>query len=155
MQQKMNRASVSARFVALLIDIVIVTFFSGMIFVAALAGYRAGSGQLTFLSLSGIILLCPLFSLLVFLFYFTFLTMEQGMTIGKSALGIRVVVRHDFADEEAGPGFFRSLVRTAAYFLSASICFLGFFMAFFLKGITLHDIIAGTSVVVAHEEGGS
>jgi uncharacterized RDD family membrane protein YckC len=155
MQQKMNRAPVSARFVALLIDIVIVTFFSGMIFVAALAGYRAGYGQLTFLSLSGIILLCPLFSLLVFLFYFTYLTMEQGMTIGKSALGIRVVAGRDFGNEETGPGFFRSLVRTAAYFLSASICFLGFFMAFFLKGITLHDIIAGTSVVVAHEKGES
>ena len=151
----MNRAPVSARFIALLIDIVIVTFFSGMIFVAALAGYRAGFGQLTFLSLSGIILLCPLFSLLVFLFYFTYLTMEQGMTIGKSALGIRVVVRSDFGNEETGPGFLRSLTRTAAYFLSASTCFLGFFMAFFLKGITLHDIIAGTRVVLVHEEEGS
>ena len=147
----MNRASVFVRFVALLIDLLIVMFFSCMLFVAALAGYRTGSGQLTFLGLSGILLLCPVFSLLVFLFYFTYLTMEQGMTIGKSILGIRVVRWN--REDVRGLGFFRSLVRAAAYVLSASVCFMGFFAAIFLKGVTLHDIIAGTQVVTVCEGG--
>ena len=149
----MNRVLFFPRFAAFLIDITIVALFSGVIFVSALLGYRAGAGQLTFSSLSGIILLCPLFSVLVFLFYFTYLTMESGMTIGKSALGIRVIKRTPCHEEEGkGLGFLRSLVRAAAYFLSASIWFLGFFMALFFQGIALHDAIAGTRVVVVCEE---
>jgi len=150
----MNKASFFARFVALLIDVVIVAFFSAMIFVAALLGYRAGAGHLSFLGLSAILLLLPLSCLGVFLFYFTYLTMERGATVGKSALGIRVVARRDFLEEETGPGFGRSLARTSAYFLSGSICFLGFLMTLFLDGLTLHDLIAGTRVVIAGPEDG-
>ena len=140
------------RFVAFLVDLLIVTFFSCMLFVAALAGYRAGSGQLTFLGLSGILLLCPVFSLLVFLFYFTYLTMEQGMTIGKKMVGIRVIRRNP-EDVRTELGFLRSFVRAAAYVLSASICFMGFFMSIVFKGAALHDLIAGTRVVNVCEGG--
>ena len=151
----MSRASIFARFMAFLIDVAIVAFFSAMVFIAALTGYRAGAGQLSFSGLTGILLLFPVFCLGVFLFYFTYLTMGQGMTVGKSVLGIRVVIIRGFMEEETIPGFGRSLVRAAAYILSGATCFLGFLMAFFFNGITLHDLIAGTRVVIARPEDGA
>ncbi|MDR2017425.1 MAG: RDD family protein [Syntrophobacterales bacterium] len=146
----MRRASIFARFVAFLIDLSIIAFFSGMTAVAALAGYSAGSGGLTFLSFSAVLLFCLVFSSLLFLFYFTFLTMGPGMTIGKNMLSIRVI-RSELGGAAKGLGFFRSLVRAVGYVLSASVCFFGFFMAVVFRGITFHDLVAGTEVVDAHE----
>ena len=142
----MKRASISARFFAMLIDMIIVMFSSAMVLAAALTGFRAGAGRLTFLGLFSILFLSLVLSFLISLFYFTYLTMEGGMTIGKRVAGIRVVTLTG-EGSSSGPGFLRSLVRALAYGLSASFCFLGFFAAFFFKGRSLHDFIAGTRVV--------
>ena len=147
----MNRAPLFLRFCALLIDMVIVIFFSTLIWLATLLGYRLGAGRLTFPGLSIILSLSPFFFSFTFFFYFTYLTMEQGMTIGKSITGIRVVRKEpDGLQGTIGP--LRAFVRTAAYTLSASVCFLGFLMALACRGETLHDLIAGTRVVAAHDK---
>lgn len=139
------------RFIALAIDMMIVAFFSGMVFIAALSGYHMGAGQLTFPGLSCILFISSIVSFFIFLFYFTYLTMEEGATIGKSIAGIRVIIRNRIG-VGMRPGFVRSLVRAVAYILSVSACFLGFLMALVFRGWTLHDIIAGTQVVRADAE---
>jgi uncharacterized RDD family membrane protein YckC len=147
----MKRASITARFFAILIDMLVVMFCSVMVSAAALTGFRAGAGRLTFPDLFSILFLSLLLSSLISLFYFTYLTMEGGVTIGKRVAGIRVVTLTG-EDSPRGPGFLRSLVRVLAYGLSAAFCFLGFFAAFFFKGRSLHDFIAGTRVVTEDTE---
>jgi uncharacterized RDD family membrane protein YckC len=67
-----------------------------------------------------------------------------GQTIGKRALGIRVI---DF--KVGGPiGYGRGLLRTVARYLSAIIIFLGYlWMLWDPEKQTWHDKIAGTVVV--------
>jgi uncharacterized RDD family membrane protein YckC len=130
----------------MLIDVLAMTLCSVLTTAAALTGFRAGGGRLTFSNLFCILFLSLVLSSLISLFYFTCLTMGGGMTIGKRAAGIRVVTLTG-EDSLSGPGFLRSLVRALAYGLSASFCLLGFFAAFFSKGRSLHDFIAGTRVV--------
>jgi uncharacterized RDD family membrane protein YckC len=142
----MKTAPILARFAALLIDAALVLLFSAAAFAAALTGYRLGAGSLTFINLSCILLLSSVLSCLIYLFYFTHLTMREGMTVGKRIMSVRVV-RRDGAQGVREPGFARSLVRAVAYVLSAMICFIGFFMALFFRGKTLHDMIAGTEVI--------
>lgn len=142
----MKRASIPARFLAILIDMLILIFCSALVSAAAIIGFRTGAGRLTFFDLFSILFLSLVLSSLISLFYFTYLTMEGGMTIGKRVAGIRVVTLAG-EDSSQAPGFLRSLVRFLAYGLSASVCFLGFVAAFFFKGRGLHDFIAGTQVV--------
>jgi uncharacterized RDD family membrane protein YckC len=142
----MKKASILARFVALLIDMAILLFFCVAVFIAALSGYRVGSGGLTFVDLSCILFVSSLLSCLIFILYFTYLTTREGMTAGKRIMGIRVI-RRDGAGVVGAPGFLRSLVRSLAYILSAMICFIGFLMAPFFRGKALHDIISGTEVI--------
>jgi uncharacterized RDD family membrane protein YckC len=83
--------------------------------------------------------------LLVGLGYFGYLEgSPSGQTIGKRALGIRVV---DF--NTGGPiGFGRALLRYVARFLSAIAIFLGYFwMLWDKEKQTWHDKIAGDVVV--------
>jgi uncharacterized RDD family membrane protein YckC len=149
----MKRAPFLARFVALLIDMMILLIFSSMACIAALSGYRIGADRLTFVDLSCILFISFLLSCLIFLFYFTCLTMGEGMTAGKRIMGVRVVRRDRKGLVLRDPGFLRSLVRAMAYILSATVCFIGFFMALFFRGKTLHDMIAGTEVLCAYPPG--
>jgi uncharacterized RDD family membrane protein YckC len=147
----MKRAPIPERFAALLIDTVIVAFFSVAVFVAALLGYITGTDHLTLPGLSVIFLFSFIVSSFIFLFYFTYLTMGEGMTVGKNIFRIRVV-RRDGMGVGVRPGFFRAFVRTVAYLISASVWFFGFIMALFLEGRTFHDIVAGTQVVTLEED---
>jgi uncharacterized RDD family membrane protein YckC len=142
----MIRAPVFARFVALMIDMLVVKLFSVTMCTAALMGYRTGSGRITFDDLSAIVAISPFFFIITFFFYFTYLPMDRGMTPGKSLVGIKVI-RSGTDDVPEGLGFPRAFLRAAAYGLSASLCFMGFLMAFLPGGRALHDIIAGTRVV--------
>jgi uncharacterized RDD family membrane protein YckC len=141
----MMRAPVFARFVALMIDMCIVKLSSAIMCTAALMGYRAGSGRITFDDLSTIAGISPFFFIITFFFYFTYLIMDRGVTPGKSLLGIKVI--RSGTDVPESLGFPRAFLRAAAYFLSASLCFMGFLIAFLPGGRALHDLIAGTRVV--------
>ena len=76
---------------------------------------------------------------LLFLFYFTYLTAHGEMTLGKASFRLKVVRRGD----EQELGLARAFGRACAYGVSALPFFLGFFMAFVLKGRAFHDILAG------------
>jgi uncharacterized RDD family membrane protein YckC len=86
-----------------------------------------------------------LLSLIVGIAYFTYFEGgPTGQTLGKRALGIRVI---DF--KAGGPiGYGRGLLRYVARFLSGLVFFLGYFwMLWDPEKQTWHDKIAGTVVV--------
>jgi uncharacterized RDD family membrane protein YckC len=77
--------------------------------------------------------------------YFAILTSLNGQTIGKYAMGVRVVRMDGHR-----LGFFRSLLRWAGYIVSIIPLGLGFFMSLIDdRRRTLHDRMAGTCVVYA------
>jgi uncharacterized RDD family membrane protein YckC len=121
------RASFGRRLVALLIDGVLVAIVYGIVY--AIVGETSAS----------------LVTLAVWFAYFTFFEgSPSGQTIGKRALGIRVI---DF--RAGGPiGFARGLGRTAARILSGLVCYLGYFwMLWDGEKQTWHDKLATTVVV--------
>src|SRR5919202_4363255 len=84
-------------------------------------------------------------SLIVNYGYYTYLEgRQQGQTVGKMALGIRV---YDFA--RGGPiGYGRAFVRQIAQILSAVVLLLGYlWMLWDREKQTWHDKIAGSVVV--------
>lgn len=144
----MKRASFFLRLFAFLVDLGFLAFISLLLFVSGLAGYALGMEPVR--SFSGFLLeiqhFLPVFSkfvLILFLFYFTYLTAGGEKTLGKSLCDIKVVRRRDGAPI----GFMRSFVRTLFYWVSAFPFFLGFLLAFLVKGRALHDILTGTVVV--------
>ena len=145
----MKRASLLARFLAILFDlsfllsVSVLLFASGLI--GAVMGIGAGKASSTGLlsTLLGFVPIFFFFELFLFLFYFTYLTAAGESTFGKYIFRLRVVGRRD----NAPLGVTRSLVRALAYWLSALPLFLGFCMALLSGGRALHDVIAGTMVI--------
>ena len=81
--------------------------------------------------------------LLVVVVYLVVTTGVSGQTIGKWALGLKVV-----NEDGDPPGLFRAMVRTLGYLLS-----LPFFMGFLWVRVDSehrgwHDLVAGTRVVL-------
>jgi uncharacterized RDD family membrane protein YckC len=96
---------------------------------------------LVFISQMGTV---QLVALVVTWLYFALLeSSPRGATVGKMALGLRVV------DEQGNRiSFLRATGRFFAKYISAVILFIGFLMvAFTERKRGLHDIIAGTLVV--------
>jgi uncharacterized RDD family membrane protein YckC len=87
-----------------------------------------------------------LVSVALTLAYFTYFEGgPTGQTIGKQALGIRVI---DFRGGGGAIGYGRGLLRTIARYLSAIVFFLGYlWMLWDREKQTWHDKIAGTVVV--------
>lgn len=75
--------------------------------------------------------------------YFAIMHSTRGATLGKMALGLRVI------DENSNfPGFGRATGRYLATILSSCLCLIGYIMAgFHGQKRSLHDLIAGTWVV--------
>ena len=135
----MKRASGFLRTIAFLIDLLILVLAGLLLDSFSLLGYSLGSGGLHQGNSS---LFLGFLSILVGLFYFTYLTMDGAQTIGKKSVGIRVgIVSGD------NPGVIGSLWRCCCYLLSALPFFFGFLIAFVIKGRSLHDFLAGTVVV--------
>jgi len=82
-------------------------------------------------------------ALVLGLAYFTFFHGTWGQTIGKMIFGLRVVRR------DGQPlTYFRALIRTLGYFLSAVPFFLGFlWVGFTSSKISWHDALADTIVL--------
>lgn len=144
----MKRAPFFIRLLAFLVDLGFLFFVSLLLFISGLAGYSMGMEPVQSFSsfLFELRHFFPLFFkflLILFLFYFTYLTARGEKTIGKTIFGIKVVRRRDSADI----GIMRSFLRALFYWVSAFPFFVGFLMAFLLKGRALHDILTGTMVV--------
>jgi uncharacterized RDD family membrane protein YckC len=121
------RASFGRRFVAFLIDYVILVVIYLVVF--AISNQALGT----------------LASIAVGLAYFAFLEGgPRGQTLGKMALGIRVI---DFSS--GGPiGYGRGALRYVGRILSQLVCFLGYlWMLWDKEKQTWHDKIATTVVV--------
>jgi uncharacterized RDD family membrane protein YckC len=119
-----------------------------LLFVSGLAGYMiAGEPVRSFAGFlkaaHGLFPVFFFFSFALVLFYFTYLTAYGEKTLGKALFGIRVVRRRDGENI----GFTRALIRTLFYWVSAFPLFIGFLMAFLLKGMALHDMLTGTMVI--------
>ena len=121
------RSSFGRRLVAYLIDAILI----GVIYGVVAAVFDTTIGSLT--------------SLVIGIAYFAYFEGgPRGQTIGKMALGIRVV---DF--NTGGPiGYGRGVIRYLARILSAIVCFLGYlWMLWDKEKQTWHDKIATTVVV--------
>ncbi len=78
--------------------------------------------------------------------YHTFLVWNNGMTVGKYIMKIRVVSENDGANLN----FVRSLLRAVVRIFSEVIFYIGFILAFFSPKVqTLHDKISGAVVIDA------
>ena len=100
------RAGFGIRFVGFLIDGIVLSLAS-LVFLL--------SGNLT--------LFYVLSTALTFLYFGYLEGSPSGQTIGKRAVGIRVI-----AFPDGGPiGFNRGLVRTVGRYVSQAVCFLGYF----------------------------
>lgn len=132
-------ASIGFRFGALVIDGVVLFFMSMLAFIAiyfwlTLLGLNSDTDAID-----------NLVSLALTLAYFGFQEGNNGTTIGKRAVGIKVV-QENGEPMSLSKGFLRAFGR----FLSGLILLIGYFLAFFNKeNKTLHDMIASTLVVKA------
>ncbi|HVF74128.1 MAG TPA: RDD family protein [Acidimicrobiales bacterium] len=121
------RASVGVRFVALIVDGIIVGV--AQLVIALILGMTAARVIGTVLGLA---------------YYIYFEGSATGQTLGKRVMGIRVV---DF--NTGGPiDMSRAVVRNLVRIVSGLACFLGYIWAFFNKEKqTWHDMAAQTVVV--------
>ena len=147
----MTRASAFARLFALTVDILFLFIVQLLLFTAAFAGHmlwiESASFALFFdrlMEFSPVLVLSFLF---VVLYYFTSLTSDGEQTIGKTIFRIRVVTR-----EGENLGRIRALLRCLCYGFSAFPLFLGFLMAFVLRGNALHDILCRTKVIRVQDD---
>ena len=76
------------------------------------------------------------------IFYFTYLTMNGGATVGKRFFQLRVL-RQDGSGLNAG----RAFMRTMIYPLSLTLWFVNVLSALLLDGRMIHDIVVGSWVV--------
>lgn len=120
-------ADVATRFVAILIDGIILGFITGLL---VGAGREAGGG---------------LSIVIHVIYYWFFWTRWDGQTPGKRMMGIRIIKADGTVLSD-----FDALIRAVGYYLSAMIMGLGYFWALFdEQKRTWHDLISGTVVVKA------
>ena len=142
------------RFLATLIDSLIlgtVSFFINLVpsIVLGLSSAPVVPGQNGTLAISPVALIVSsivsLAILAIELGYFIFFIGSRGQTLGKMAMGIRVV---KIGTNEA-PGYGKAFLReVVGKFVSSLVLFLGYFwMLWDSKKQTWHDKIAGTVVI--------
>ena len=138
----MRKASLFVRFLAFSIDILILACLTGLILIATIAGYTLSPGSSPVPQFSSLLLIFVSGSSFVFIFYFTYLTMNGGGTIGKSIFHLKVV-----RQDGSYLNFFRAFARCITYLPSLSFWLLNLLVALVFEGRTIHDIIAGSWVI--------
>lgn len=136
-----NLAGFIPRALALAIDIVVVSliallaYFAGLFVLYGFDFGSYGSGNMQ----------KPLYMTLFLLSstYFVFLHGYGGMTVGKMALGIKLINRYG-----EGVGIWDAFIRWIGYYISGAFLCAGFLWSLVdSEGQTWHDKIAGTYVV--------
>ena len=138
----MKKASILFRLFAFVIDILVLFFFISLLFVAIVTGYLLSSGSILIPQISLLTFIFTCGSLFTFIFYFTYLTMNGGATIGKRFFQLRVL-RQDGSGLNTG----RAFMRTMIYPLSLALWFVNVLSALLLDGRMIHDIVVGSWVV--------
>lgn len=138
----MRNASIFFRLLAFVIDILVLFFFMCLLFIATIAGYSLSPQSFSAPQASLLVFFFVCGSFLASIFYFTYLTMEGGVTVGKRFFQLKVV-------RQGGSGLssFRAFVRSMLYPLSLTFWFISLLMALFFEGRMIHDIISGSRVV--------
>jgi uncharacterized RDD family membrane protein YckC len=135
-----NIASTQKRMGAFVIDDIVISFLIFAIFYEQIMTLTTPEAIMLFMQQVFI----PI--TLLKIAYHAFLVWNNGMTVGKYIMKIRVV------SEENGTNlnFVRSLLRAVVRIFSEVIFYIGFILAFFSPKVqTLHDKIAGAIVIDA------
>jgi uncharacterized RDD family membrane protein YckC len=148
--QNLQLADGGKRFIAFLIDVIILTVVIMVLFgILGTIGFMGASSVETsdsagmVAAIMGAGLLMQVLSLALQIGYFTYFeSSERQGTIGKNAMGLIV------ADENGNRlDVQKALIRNIMRLVSGFICLIGYLMAFFTeKKQTLHDIVAKTNV---------
>lgn len=138
----MRTASIFFRLLAFVIDVLVLSFFMCLLFIAIIGGYLLSAEPFITTQTSLLIFFFVCGSFLTFIFYFTYLTMDGGVTVGKRMFKLKVV-----RPDGSGLTAFRAFIRSIFYLLSLSFWFISLVMALFYEGRMIHDIIAGSRVV--------
>lgn len=141
-EQKVVYATVTERFVALLIDYGVV-FIPAQLIAALILKIMGPS-----IELGGIIALVAGING-AFILYETILSSGDRVTLGKSLVGIAVMKK-----DLSGPlSFGKALVRAVGYYVSAALFMCGFLVAFFDdRHRALQDFLSGSVVVQIREK---
>lgn len=131
-------AGIGQRFIAIFIDGIILGII-GAIVGAVIPGTTVQGG-------SGVTTIGPVVSFIIgVLYYWYFLTQQNGQTLGKKIMGIRVV-----REDGAPLTFVHVLIRYIGYYINSIVILLGWIWALFdSKKQGWHDKLAGTIVVKA------
>jgi len=145
-------ASMQKRISAFVIDDIIISLFFMIIFydqISALMGEAGTGGEIsqgtmgmmnTFLAENIIVVFA------IKVIYHTVLVWQNGMTIGKYAVKIKVISLHT----EQRPSFQQAFLRASVRLVSDTFFYLGYIMAFFTPmRQTLHDKLSNCVVVYA------
>ena len=140
-------ASIQKRITSFVIDDIVITLFFIIIFYdqfSAVFSNITVVDEAALESVNAFISQNLLVVLSIKLIYHTVLVWQNGMTLGKYLMKIKVI------DLETGntPGFLKSLLRASMRIPSEVLFYLGFLMAFFVPlKQTLHDKISSCVVV--------
>ncbi len=149
-------ASMQKRMASFVIDDIIISLFFLIIFYDQLAGIAAAAGAAGEMSQAvseaSISMMNDFVAqnLVVFLsikvIYHTVLVWQNGMTIGKYLVKIKVIS----VNTQQRPNFQQAFLRASVRLISDSLFYLGYIMAFFMPlRQTLHDKLSQCVVVYA------
>ncbi len=149
-------ASMQKRMASFVIDDIIISLFFLIIFYDQLAGIAAtagAAGEMSQAVTEASISMMNDFvaqNLVVFLsikvIYHTVLVWQNGMTIGKYLVKIKVIS----VNTQQRPNFQQAFLRASVRLISDSLFYLGYIMAFFMPlRQTLHDKLSQCVVVYA------
>jgi uncharacterized RDD family membrane protein YckC len=145
-------AGFGARFLAYVIDAIVVSFVIVVCFVVLAivvgvgGGFGSGVGTRPSSSASAAVGIVFLIAFVLLLAYYPWFWSHGGQTPGMRAMGIRVV-----RDQDGGPvSGGQAIIRLIGYWLSGAILYLGFIWIFIdARRRGWHDLIAGTVVIVS------
>jgi uncharacterized RDD family membrane protein YckC len=138
----MRKASIPVRLLAFSIDCVLLSCLGVVILAAAVAGHAVSEGPSGLTQTLRLMVVVFLSSILLFLFYFTYLTAGEGKTVGKRIVGLKAVKR------DGSPlGFGLAFLRCLMYIISIAFWPVSLLTALFCDGRTVHDIMTGTRVI--------
>ncbi len=145
-------ASMQKRISAFVIDDIIISLFFMVIFyeqITALIGEEGTGGEISQGTLEMMNMFLAENIMIVFaikVIYHTVLVWQNGMTIGKYAVKIKVISLHT----EQRPSFQQAFLRASVRLISDTFFYLGYIMAFFTPmRQTLHDKLSHCVVVYA------